>query len=151
MGSFFKFLKETWVKSVSAFPFLEFATEPNELKTYDPEEIKFSLAYSQARWLIFLDNLLGQRGGIIWNGNWDQKKVPLDLGKFKTPSQNPQDSNVKSDREEYPVVVIDREGEIILLKGENILGEKLRAGKRKMKSRVAFCHAEWAERVGAGH
>ncbi len=136
-----------WIKSVSAFPFLELVGDPQEVQNISKEEIKRAVSLSSARWLNFFDVLLGGRGGIIWSGNWDLDKIPLNLeGRKKREGERTSMQSPKP-----LVVVVDRTGEILLLRGKDYLAEQVEKGQEKIEARVAFYHSEWIEKTQGRH
>lgn len=145
MINLLKALNNAWVKSVSAFPFLELAGEEREVKEIDIEKIKYLAPPGSVKWLNFFDWLLGGRGGIIWSGNWDQGKVPFEAENLK---KNPEGIKKITFPEDKPLtVIVDREGELLLLKGQDILRENYIRKKRKAKIRIAFYHSDWVEKA----
>jgi len=140
-------LHKGWIKSVSAFPFLELTGEPQEIQNISREEIKRAVSPNSARWLKIFDVLLGARGGIIWSGNWDQDNIPLNIeGRKKREGER---TSVQSPK---PLVVaVDRRGEILLLRGKDSLAEQVEKGQEKVEARVAFYHSEWIEKTEGRH
>lgn len=146
MASILKKVHKAWVQSVTAFPFLNFAGPPHQVVQINPGQVKYQLQSGTRRWLIFLHKVLGGRGGIIWYGNWDQKKIPLDnkgLEKYSQSSRVEQKKQgFKREKGEIITILMDREGNLILLEDKKCWGER----NEKIPALIAFYHGIWVEK-----